>query len=741
MENIAGRTADEDYLFIDPESADVQQTDITYSKTDTRQFTAEFARHSIPDDSYCDMLRSLSAEQYHVHEFVNNWCLQMKFCSKTNSNVQPFLIFLTGGAGVGKSHAIRALYHTTVRSLRQVGEDPDDLLAILTAPTGTAAYNIGGMTLHSAFLLPCKKANYQTDTLHKLSQERRNTLRCKLQTAKLLIIDEISMVSSQTLHNVHLRLQEIMGVSDPHVYFGSLSVLAVGDLMQLPPVGRSQVFTPQSGSLARLHGSLWQNLFTIVELTVIFRQQGDPIFTEILNRIRTGDHTEHDVETLNSQMVTPENPAPTTAFHIFPLRRQVEGHNQMMLSSLSGSLITVPSRDSQKDRETSILTITTPDDIHQTAGLHKDLLLKVGARVSLTRNIDVTDGLANGAQGTVVDVSLPPHNPLSGRVFVQFDKEDVGLACRNALSSALRQQHAVPVKAETCTFDVGHYGTVHVSRTQFPLTLCWAATIHKVQGASLDQVVVDFEEAKRVQCGQTYVALGRSKTLSGLFVKGLTMSKIHVNKKAVQEMLRLRHERQLTWYPPTMNPLHQSHVRLVHLNCRSVRRHMADIQCDLKLTAATVLCLTETHLLPANDTRLSLVDFTMLHQKQGHGISVATHHDAVSVQLQALVCDHLEYVSVVVDNNSTSVIVTTVYRPPSSSLTQLLPLLETALLHPSSCDTPSVVFGDFNVDASTQQYAILSEFMSARGYCQIVTQPKISTWFCLGSHLCIQHSL
>ena len=292
-------------------------------------------------------------------------------------------------------------------------------------------------------------------------------------------------------------------------------------------------------------------------------------FAEILNRIRIGEHTQQDIDALNACVVTPENPAPSTALHIFPLRHQVDAHNKVM-STVTSPLITIHARDSQKDGETGSLTITPPDDVHLTGGLHKVLSLKVPARVSLTRNIYVADGLVNAAQGTVIDISLPAHDSLSGTIFVQFDKPNVGLTARNALPPVRRKQNAVPITTETATFEVGHQGTVHITRTQFPLTLCWAATIHKVQGASLDQVVVSFEEAKKLQCGQAYVALGRSKTLQGLYVKSLENSEVHVNKKALEEMLRLRDHSQLTWYPPTMNPLHESSVKVVHLNCRSV---------------------------------------------------------------------------------------------------------------------------------------------------------------------------
>ena len=637
---------------------------------------------------------------------------------------EPFYVFVTGGAGVGKSHLIKAVYHTMVRSLRQAGQNPDELLAILSAPTGTAAYNIGGMTLHSTFFLPCKKANYQNDNLNKLSQEKRNTLRCKLQAVKLLIIDEVSMVSAQTLHDIHLRLQEIMGVTNPHVYFGGLSVLAVGDLLQLPPVGGSQVFSVQTNSLARLHGSLWQRLFSVVELSVIYRQQGDPTFAQTLNRIRTGEHTEEDMELLSSRSMTTANPAPASALHIFPLRRQVENHNIVMLSSMPAEPITISAHDSQKDRETGLLSLSMSDDIHQTGGLHKELPLKISCRVSLTRNIDVSDGLVNGAQGTVVNIALPTQKPLTGTIFIKFDKADVGSTAISSLSASMRQQGAVPVQAETASFEIGNYAAVHVSRTQFPLTLSWAATIHKVQGTSLDTVVVNFSEAKNLQCGQAYVALGRSKTLSGLYLHGLNGSKIHANRKALVEMKRLHESCQLNWLPPTMTETAQSCIKVVHLNCRSLRSHWLHIENDQKLMAADVLCLTETHLVSNTNAANYLRGFIVVYKNEGRGIAIALRDGIGSTELGRMTAPELEYVSLQILGTS-PVIITTVYRPPLATLTQygfFLPL-NSVLCNSEMNEMPSVVLGDFNIDLEAPQHTALSDFMAKHGYCQMITQP------------------
>ena len=132
---------------------------------------------------------------------------------------------------------ISLIHRDTVKLLRLSGEvQPDDVTVLLTAPTGVVSFNIQGMTLHSALLLPTSQFSYQP-----LSQDKLNTLRTKLSNLQLLIIDEVSMVGSNMLLQIHKRLQQLKGKGD-ETTFGDVSILAVGDLFQLQPVAQPYVF-------------------------------------------------------------------------------------------------------------------------------------------------------------------------------------------------------------------------------------------------------------------------------------------------------------------------------------------------------------------------------------------------------------------------------------------------------------------------------------------------------------------
>ena len=194
---------------------------------------------------------------------------------KQGKPIEPYHVFLSGPGGVGKSHVISLIHSDTLKLLRLSGAiEPDDVIVLLTAPTGAAAFIISDLTLHSALLLGRGKYG----KFQPLSHDRLNSLRSKLSHLALLIIDEISMVGANMLLEIHKRLQQIKAVL-PDVAFGGISILVVGDLYQLPPVCQAPIFSTVSDSYASLYrsGSLWMDEFKMIELDeiMIMRQKGD----------------------------------------------------------------------------------------------------------------------------------------------------------------------------------------------------------------------------------------------------------------------------------------------------------------------------------------------------------------------------------------------------------------------------------------------------------------------------------
>ena len=207
-------------------------------------------------------------------------------------------------------------------------------MVLQTAPTGKAAHNIHGMTLHSAFALPVTELHGE---MPNLSSDVLNTLRSKLLCLKLIIIDEISIVGSKILSQVNNRLKAIMDIS---LDFGGVSIICVGDFHQLRPVKDSYVFqVPTSGSenYDALVGSyLWEK-FSFVELTEIMRQKDDKNFAVALNNFANCSLTNDDIDLFKSRQIGKESLSkiPSKAIHLFSTNACVNVHNESVLNALT----------------------------------------------------------------------------------------------------------------------------------------------------------------------------------------------------------------------------------------------------------------------------------------------------------------------------------------------------------------------------------------------------------------------
>ena len=302
-----------------------------------------------------------------------------------------------------KSYVISLICRDTIKLLFLSGQvEPEDVL-LLTAPIGVAAFNIQGMTIHSALLLGTSKFSSQP-----LTQDKLNTLRTKLFNLQLLIIDEISMVGSNMLLQIHKRLQQLKGKGDDTT-FGDVSILAVGDLDQLRPVAQPHVFAQVGDAYARLHKSdfLWIDEFKMIELDEIMRQRDDSQFAQLLCRIRTAICVEEDIKVLESRTIKDNYPDyPNNALHVYPRNRHVDDQNKLKLHELAPEEqhVVIKAIDSAKDKHTQLLNLRPSDNKADTGGLVTELQLAIGAKVMLTVNIDVSDGLVNGARGTVQDI-------------------------------------------------------------------------------------------------------------------------------------------------------------------------------------------------------------------------------------------------------------------------------------------------------------------------------------------------
>ena len=305
-------------------------------------------------------------------------------------------LMVHGGAGCGKSTVINILKQWVHLILQRPGDNPDNPYLIVAAPTGTAAANIKGQTMHSAFAFPFGNEHYS------LSDKKRDKTRSELQNLKLIIIiDEISMVKSDQLYQLDLRLREI--AQKPRQLFGGISIICFGDILQLQPCRARYIFEEpkcEAYKLAYDCETHWKS-FEVITLEENHRQDEDKSYANILNRIRVGKVHQDDIEILETRVRPMGHPDLEGAMYLACTNESVSKHNRTRLNELEGELITIEAINVHSSSKYFRPLVDKKGAVMGTPFL-QTLELKVGARVMLTYNVDVSDCLTNGARGTLI---------------------------------------------------------------------------------------------------------------------------------------------------------------------------------------------------------------------------------------------------------------------------------------------------------------------------------------------------
>lgn len=394
-------------------------------------------------------------------------------------------LFITGKAGTGKS---TLLSHFCARTKKK---------PVVLAPTGVAALNVKGQTIHKFFNF---YIDVTPDKIRRRQIKPRNPkLYKKLQT---IIIDEISMVRADLLDCVDEFLR-LYGPNDTQA-FGGVQMIFVGDLYQLPPVVNREteaIFaehyeTPYFYSARCLR----EADFSVVELDTIYRQK-EQEFVELLNRIRDGAVEDKDIALLNTRYEPDYVPRGKKFFiNLTTTNRKADEINAAHLAALSTKLHSTNAII--KGDFTKEYFPTTPE-----------LQFKIGAQIMLINN-DAQGRWVNGSVGVIESIKRDEDDRAYIEVRLQDDKEIVHVyphtweVYRYALENG-----------EIAAESVGNF-------TQFPFRLAWAVTIHKSQGKTFDHVMIDIDRGT-FACGQMYVALSRCTAFSGIVLK-TRISKQHI---------------------------------------------------------------------------------------------------------------------------------------------------------------------------------------------------------------------
>ena len=736
-QRVEGSRQAEEFAYIDPEV----HSEASHAARGGENLFQTKQAWVMEDVDYHRLIQSLNLEQRQVFSELYKWFFDVITSRKTGKVPEPIRTFISGCAGTGKSHLIKAIYQAAIKTLRPEAENPDDTVCLLTAPTSPAAYNINGQTLHSAFSLPLHGLD------PSISQSRLSRLRNKLCSLNLLIIDEISMVGSDMLFIIHKRLSEINGTTNK--LFGGVSVLAFGDLSQLPPVGHFAVYKLPKSKMAKLYGSVW-NDFNGFELTEIMRQQEDQDFAKLLTRVHKKEITDEDKKQLESRVISKSDPDyPCDAVHAFATNALADAYNAEKLSQLRSPVYQIKSEDTRKEINTSEMSIDIPED-RKTCALKETIQLAIGAKVMITKNVCTKDGLVNGMMGTVVGFHpLPSPTDTDFRpvfILVQLDDPKAGYAAQRKYRSVLTDcPDATPIVREEVKFKVGKYGVAEVARRQFPLSLSWACTIHKVQGRTLPKIVVSCEGFFRP--GMFYVAVSRVKSVNCLYFTSLDFSKIIANSEATEALDTMLSTRPLSPMPIWLSDMHS--LVISYLNVNSLVAHKDNLKCHQILNSSDIITVTETWLHPNYQSLTSIDGFTLVRadralcysegqlskqtasfQRHG-GVASYIKNQSTILESSHLVMD-IEYLRIVVQIPDGSMInIITVYRPPSQNLAEFLGSLQRVLATEVDNVVPTIVCGDFNVDGlgSTEQQ--LFQKFKQYDFLQIVQEPTHIQGACL----------
>jgi hypothetical protein len=684
----------------------------------------------MPEDQYLQTIRSLNTEQRDFFYHVVHWI-------KTKS--EPLHVFLTGGAGVGKTVVIHAIYQTLLRFLNKGADvNPDDPKIVLGARTGGAAFLIGGNTLHHLFSIPVSQGYGKTGIAH----DKLNTLRCKFKHVRLVIIDEVSLVGNQMFSFINDRLQKIMGCEEP---FGGVSVLVVGDLYQLKPVFDGWIFHNLKTGYGPLATNLWVEHFQYFQLTQIMRQKEDGAFAEVLNRLRVGQQTKADIALLKTRLIDKDKFSPGYPMivqHIYLQNDLVNGHNSIIFEHSEVSkkiqihawdiVVGDVSQEIKADIRSRI-----PKDCTKTMGLLSILQTGIGLRVEISTNVDVEDGICNGAAGKIMAVTSQPGANRPSHIWVMFDGEKVG---RNLCHSSKHlytnniSERWTPIAEVKRQFRVGKYKVAQVMRCQFPLRASCAKTAHRCQGETLETAVVDLQGYSFPHVH--YVVLSRVRNLSNVYIRNLNESAIRVDKAVHQEMLRLSTDRRLQFCPTPLPKDEHTQLKVLFHNVRSLHKHHCDIVADMDSRSAHICVFAETNLwykdidetysIPGfNLRRFDCVNNKTVRPVFGLAVYHRTPIDGVYHYCQPTAKGtYVEFVVIRVAHMPVlgNVSVVAIYSSPQASMVELKAAIDEINLQLDlhKCDA-TFIMGDFNIDIIKHKSSQMLKYLSK--YRQIVSIP------------------
>ena len=572
----------------------------------------------LPDEEYLRLLRSLNLRQREFFNHIIHWI---------KCRDEPIHAFLSGGAGVGKSVVIRALYQSLYRMLNlREGENPDDIRVLLYAYMGTAA---------------------------------------------------------------------------------------------------------------------WKDHFKIYELVDIMRQKDDLKFAQLLNRLRLNVLTEEDKDDLRKRVVDCNSSEyPRDAVHLFAEKKGMYKHNENIMNSIDGEEVDIPCHDtvasaniSQKRARELISEL--PDDPEKTANMEKVLTVKVGMKYNISVNVNVEDGLENGTTGKVKFIEYKIEGSIRPSItWMKFEDPRIGKATREkyfqrGFYNSNIQRDWTPIFEVERTF---LYKFKMYQRIQFPLRPAAAKTVHKGQGITEDEVVVDLTQYKGVRKVPHihYVAFSRVRKLENLFILNLNEAAIGLDEQVHVEMQRLRTQASLELSYTPLYKIDPNRIKLAFNNARSLHKHFEDVQFEPNVLSADVIGFAESRLctrdedvnFALNRFRLVRLDEAAHETRPHHGLTLYVKEHFVIQEVVKHHSQFCEFISAKLHSKKKGQLqVVVFYKYPKCSQADLKKDIINVLKPLVGSDGKLVIMGDFNVPVNDAVSPFVCFMETLFGCSQHICQP------------------
>ena len=343
----------------------------------------------------------------------------------------------------------------------------------------------------------------------------------------------------------------------------------------------------------------------------------------------------------------------------------------------------------------------------------------------ITMNIDVVDGLTNGAMGTVTNVIIDQTTGKMTVILVAFDSEHLGQETRHTSVYNSIHQNAVPIHHTQATFTIDKKASFQATRTQFPLTLSWAVTIHKCQGLTLSEIVIDMTPAKgKFRPAEAYVAFSRVRTFKKLYIINSTQNQIRVSEHVEKVMKRLR-KNILPQIPSYLFHDVPGGVKLLHINIGNFNKKIEDMKNDHMFQDADIISLNKTHLGHSDILTPDMmgINTDMLivhcdHNNRGGEVAliVNTNLNPKQIRMNTI----LEIVVVEI-SEPIQMTVISVYRPPSTPTDMFMNLMLEIIAQFKHVPTCNV--GDFNENVSITSNMHCWSMFRLQSFQQMVNKP------------------